>query len=188
MPSRTAQDHAREAAAERGTQAERDFATEAQAPGSVPAGVDPETGEVTNRDEFTAFEQAQDWKAAEAAAKAQEEADRKAWQQKLAHARMRSQAERGTACLTAEEAIGDEFEAIGAQVIAMEGSQFENADEKGVLFVTKGKPLAFYSEAGLSSVKLIREELGDGPWPFPVKIGVQGQNTKHGAKAVAILL
>lgn len=111
---------------------------------------------------------------------------RQAWEMKVRLARWKTAAVRGTACANADEMLEETVQALGAGILPMDGSEYDMT-EKGVVFATTGKPIAFYSAAGVESVKALVDALGEGPWPYPVTIYLAPSKTKRGPKAVALI-
>lgn len=165
---------AQAAAAERGTQADRDFAQEAQAPGAPTATQDPQapapfdaldaTGQPTVASQALAGSGngSLDWKA------------------RLHRAKMKSAAKHANANLV--QRIGEKIDLTGAICVEMENSEYDY-NQKGVLFVREQDGEAtvsdIYGAAGVESLRALVDELGPGPWPEAVPVIVMQVVTKY---------
>lgn len=96
------------------------------------------------------------------------------WQQKVAEARIRIAGLRAGSADNANTRIGETVLANGAALLPMQGGMVE---QKGILHVVGGRPLAFYSAAGVESIALLVEALGSS-WPEPVAILIAAQHLK----------
>ena len=163
------------AAAERGSQADRDFATDAQAPGGdVPADGGPLPGETQQE-----YEASRNGTAEAPGAPQQPAVAHTPWKTLLAQAKASWSASRANT--NAMEAVGEHLEVTQLTISPMNGSQYqENCPEKATAFCADGRAYDFYSLAGVEASKALIRVLGTGPWPEAVPFVVILTETSHG--------